>query len=107
MVRRIASFCGLAALTLLTVTPANAQDVVTGTVRQVDPRTGVIVLDDGRRVQTGHTTVLLAERPVDRLTALAPGTRVVIVKQEPSASPRLAPDTFPARPFGSNSLQAP
>jgi hypothetical protein len=108
MVRRIVgSIWAVMLITLLAVSSGAAQEAVSGTVQQVDERTGVIVLDDGRRVQTGGRTVVLVERPVDRLAALAPGTRVVIVERpEPSASPGVRAPSPAFGQFGPTGPQA-
>lgn len=110
MVRGIVgSVCAFTALTLVTAATVFAAQVITGTVRQVDERSGVIVLDDGRQVQvTSDTTVLSSERPVERLGTLTPGSSVtVIVADTPSASPRLSPYAPEPNAFGFPSLQAP
>jgi hypothetical protein len=104
----VGSMCALATLLVLAVAAAGAQEAVSGTVRQVDERTGVIVFDDGRRVQTTSRTVVLVERPVDRLAAIQPGTTVVVIQPEaPSASPGLAPDAPELSPYGPSSQEAP
>lgn len=109
MVRRIVgSVWVVMLLTLLAASSGGAQEAVSGTVQQVDERTGVIVLDDGRQVQIGGRTVVLVERPVDRLAALAPGTRVVIVEpQEPSALPGTVAPSPAFGQFGPTGPQAP
>ena len=61
------SIGALALLALLSVGSARAQEVLTGTVQQVDERSGVILFDDGRQVQTTGRTIVLVERPVDRV----------------------------------------
>ena len=66
------SIGALALLALLSVGSARAQEVLTGTVQQVDERSGVILFDDGRQVQTTSRTIVLVERPVDRLAAVQP-----------------------------------
>jgi len=102
------SIGALALLTLLSVGSARAQEVLSGTVKQVDERSGVILFDDGRQVQTTSRTIVLVERPVDRLAALQPGTSVVVIQPDaPSASPSLSPNGPQLSPYGPNSLQAP
>ena len=78
MARRIGAL--ISALLLATASTASAE-IVTGTVRQVDNGTGVIVFDDGRVVpMTANTVVLLDTRP-PVLAAVEPGTRVVVVTE--------------------------
>lgn len=85
MIRSIgASICAVA---LLTATATAAEEIVQGTVRHVDERAGIIVLEDGRTI---------------RLDAVTPGTRIVVITADPGggpASPRLAPAT-PMPPRG-------
>jgi hypothetical protein len=110
MVRSITgSICALAVLTLVAIGTAGAEQVITGTVKQVDPRTGVILLEDGRRVLiTNGATVFSNDRPVERLAVLAPGSSVVVIAPDaPSASPRFYPDTDTPNAFGVPSPQAP
>jgi len=58
--------------------PQAASPDITGTVASVDTSSNVIALDDGRRVQVvPGAVVLIAGRP-STLSALTPGTRVVI-----------------------------
>lgn len=78
MVRSIAgSICALA---LVTAAAAQAQEVVTGTLKHVDARTGVVVLEDGRVIQTTTDTLFLVETPARRLAAVRPGTRVMVIE---------------------------
>jgi Cu/Ag efflux protein CusF len=108
MIRAVfASVFALTMFVLLTVTSEAAQEVLTGTVKKVDERTGVIVLDDGRQVHISGHTMVHVERPADRLASLEPGSRVVIIEQEPSASPSGLPESPSESPFGPNSPQAP
>lgn len=109
MVRSITGlFAAFAILASVAIGAASAEEVVTGIVKQVDPRAGVILLDDGRRVLiTNGTQVLSNERPVE-LVALAPGSSVVVITPgAASASPRLSPYRDEPKAFGSPSLQAP
>jgi len=102
------SIGALALLALLSVGSARAQEVLTGTVQQVDERSGVILFDDGRQVQTTGRTIVLVERPVDRLAAVQPGTSVVVIQPDaPNASPSFSPNGPQLSPYGPNSLQAP
>jgi hypothetical protein len=104
----VGSTCALVTLLVLAAGAASAQEVVSGTVKQIDERTGVIVLDDGRQVQTTSRSVVLVERPVDRLAAIQPGSNVVVIQRAaPSASPRLAPDAAAVSPYGPSSQEAP
>jgi len=110
MVRGVVRSIGvLAFLTLLSITAANAQEVLTGTVKQVDERSGLIVFEDGRQVHTTSRTIVLLQRPVDRLGAITPGTSVVVITPDaPNASPALTPDIAPPSPFaGPDAPQAP
>ena len=112
MVRvRIGSLCALVTLASLAPIAASAQDVVTGTVQQIDERSGVIVFDDGRVVQTTSRTVVLVDHPVQRLAAVSPGTRVVVLSSEPAinASPAPTPATpsFEPRALDAHGSQAP
>ena len=110
MVRGITGlFCALATLTLVAIGAASAEQVISGTVKQVDPRAGVILLDDGHQVAiTNDTTVLSNERPVERLATLAPGTRVIVIAPgAPSASPQFSPYVREPNAFGRPSPQAP
>jgi hypothetical protein len=104
----VGAMCALVTLALLPLTATGAQEVVTGTVKQVDERSGVILFEDGRRVQVTPGATVVTERPVDRLSALAPGTSVtVIVPDTPSASPRFSLDAREPNAFGLPSPQAP
>jgi hypothetical protein len=116
MVRfRIGSLCALVTLAWLLPVTVSAQDVVTGTVKQIDERSGVIVFDDGRAVHTTSRTVVLVDRPVERLAAVSPGTRVIVLSPEPAinTSPAASPAATSVSPFGDPSafgargLQAP
>jgi len=110
MVRSITgSICALALLALVAIGAASAEEIITGTVKQVDPRAGVILLEDGRQVViTNGTTVLSERRPVERLDVLAPGTSVVVIPPDPSsASPRFSPYVSTPNVFGLPSPQAP
>ena len=109
MVRSITgTICALAMLALVAIGAAGAEEIITGTVKQVDPRAGVIVLEDGRQIQiTSGTTVLSDRRPVD-LVALAPGASVIVIAPDAaSASPRFSPYRSEPNAYGSPSLQAP
>lgn len=75
----------ICALALLIATPAVAQEIVTGTVRYVDESAGVIVFEDGRAIQTTSETVVLVESPRADLAAVQPGTRVMVIANEPVA----------------------
>ena len=116
MVRSIAgSICALA---LVTAAAAQAQDVVTGTLKHVDARTGVVVLEDGRVIQISTDNVFLVETDARRLAAVRPGTRVVVIESAadgnaaavrdsrgPSALPEYPGET--PRGADSHGLQAP
>src|SRR2546427_13136083 len=102
------SMCALATLVSLTVGTAGAQEVLSGTVKQVDERSGVIVFEDSRQVRTTSRTIVLLERPVDRLGAVTPGASIVVINPDaPSASPGLAADIAPPSPYGPVPPQAP
>ena len=104
----VGSMCALVTLLLLAVASAGAQDVLTGTVKQVDERTAVIVFEDGRQVQTTSRTVVLLAEPVDRLATIQPGSRVVVIQPDaPSASPSFAPNGPALSPYGPRSQEAP
>jgi hypothetical protein len=104
----VGAICALVTLALLPLTAAGAQEVITGTVKQVDERSGVILFEDGRQVQVTPGTTVVTDRPVDRLSALAPGSSVVvIVPDAASASPRFYPDAPEPNAFGLPSPQAP
>jgi hypothetical protein len=106
----IRSMCALTVLTWIGVAPAAAQAVVSGTVKEVYPRAGVIVFDDGRQVQLTNSTVVLREqRPVGGLAAVRPGDSVTIVQQEAAnASPSSVLQPPAMSPFGpSSEPQAP
>jgi hypothetical protein len=81
MIRRI----GLTAcaLVLLAVTVVAAQQVVTGTVVRIDQPAGVVVLDNGQMYQATPQTVFLVNNQPSHLTALAPGTPVVVHYGQP------------------------
>ena len=66
------------ALTLLTVTGVLAQQVVTGTVVRLDQPAGVVVLDNGQMYQTTPQTLILVNSQPTTITAIAPGTPVVL-----------------------------
>jgi len=104
----VGAICALVTLTLLPLTAAGAQEVITGTVKQVDERSGVILFEDGRQVQVMPGTTVVTDRPVDRLGALAPGSSVVVIVPDAvSASPRFYPDAPEPNAFGVPSQQAP
>jgi hypothetical protein len=106
----VGSLGALAVVTVLAVTSVGAETVLRGTVKQVYPRSGVIVFDDGRQVQTtGATVVLREQRPVGGLAALRPGDAVVVVQQDgTSASPAFTPEGPTMSPYGpTNEPQAP
>src|SRR5258705_12821524 len=89
----VGAICALVTLALLPLTAAGAQEVITGTVKQVDERSGVILFEDGRQGQVTPGTTVVTDRPVDRLSSLAPGSSVVgIVPDVASASPRFGLD---------------
>jgi hypothetical protein len=104
----VGAICALVTLALLPWTAAGGQEVITGTVKQVDERSGLILFEDGRTVQVMPGTTVVTERPVDRLSALTPGTSVVvIVPDAPSASPRFSSDAAEPKALGVPSPQAP
>jgi hypothetical protein len=115
MVRSIAgSICALA---LVAATAAHAEEVVTGTLERVDARTVVVVLEDGRVIQTTGDNVFLVETPAGRLAAVRPGTRVVVIEtsadhtgamtSSPSSSPLSGPPATTPDAAESRDLQAP
>lgn len=57
--------------------------VVTGTVSRVDVPANVIVLSDGRMVQTGPSTVILVDQRPMHIADLRPGTPVTITAANP------------------------
>jgi preprotein translocase subunit YajC len=71
-----------AALLLGTVAVASAQSIESGTVIRVDPRSRVVVLDDGRMYRVTPNTVLVVDNRPAPITALVPGQRVVIQSGE-------------------------
>lgn len=81
MVRRIG---GLICALLLATASTAAAEIVTGTVRQVDNSTGVIVFEDGRVVRTTADTVVLLDTRPPGLSAVEPGTRVVVITENPA-----------------------
>jgi len=56
---------------------------VSGTVARVDPVTGIVVLEDGRVVQTGPKTVALIDGRPMAVTELRPGMRVALTAINP------------------------
>jgi hypothetical protein len=94
------SMYALATVVTVMVGSAAAQEVISGTVKQVDERAGVIVFEDGRQVHTTGRTIVLLERPVDRLGAVTPGTSVVVINPDAAnASPVFTPDTVAPSPY--------
>jgi hypothetical protein len=86
MVRSISgSICALALLTL--ASSAGAQEVLTGTVQRIDGDTAVIVLDDGRTIQTTGRTIVLVQPLAGGLAAVEPGARVTVIESAPSLFP--------------------
>lgn len=82
MLRRIGgSICALA---LFAAAPASAEEIVAGTVSRVDERAGVIVFEDGRVMRTTGDMVVLVENRPDRLAAVKPGSRVVVISRAPA-----------------------
>lgn len=76
MIRRIA--LTVCALTLLTATGVVAQQVVTGTVVRIDQPAGVVVLDNGQMYQTTAQTLIIVNGQPTTITAITPGTPVVL-----------------------------
>ena len=104
----VGSIGALVLLAVMSVGSARAQTVLTGTVQGVDERSGVILLEDGRQVQTTSRTIVLVQPPVTHLAAVQPGTSVVVIQPDaPSASPSFTPDGPHVSPYGPSSLQAP
>jgi hypothetical protein len=104
----VGAICALVTLALLPLTAAGGQEVLTGTVKQVDERSGVILFEDGRQVQLTPGATVVTDKPVDRLGALTPGTSVVvIVPDASSALPRFSIDAPEPNVFGLSSPQAP
>lgn len=69
--------------TVVTPPAVISQPMVRGTVVRVDERQGIVVLDDGRSVQTGAETVALVDgRPVE-VFELRPGMDVVLTASNP------------------------
>ena len=83
MTRRIGLF--VCALTALVVSSASAQQVVTGTVVRIDQPARVIVLDSGQMYQATSETVVLVNAAPTAITAIAPGTPVVLHAAQPVA----------------------
>lgn len=97
--RRVAIIVGVLALALAGA--AAAHSTMSGVVKDVDGGTRVIVLDDGRVVKLNNrSVVLVGNRPVP-LSALKPGTTVMVVSETrtvrgstlPPARPRAAVET--------------
>jgi hypothetical protein len=109
MVRSIVgAICALVTLALLPLTAIGSQEVLTGTVKAVDERSGVILFEDGRQVQVMPGATVITEKPVDRLGALTPGTSVVVIVPDAvSASPRFSIDAPEPNELGLPSPQAP
>jgi hypothetical protein len=79
----VADPAALPRATLVTAPPVTGQPIVRGTVSRVDEARGVVVLEDGRAVQTGPTAVALVDgRPVE-VFALRPGMDVVLTAVNP------------------------
>ncbi|OLE36443.1 MAG: hypothetical protein AUG00_10640 [Candidatus Rokubacteria bacterium 13_1_20CM_2_70_7] len=74
------------ATTVVTPPPAPitlTEGAITGTVSSVDEPASVVVLSDGRMVQIGPKTIILADgRPI-HLAALKPGAKVIISAVNP------------------------
>ena len=81
MIRRIGLF--VCALTALVVSGVSAQQVVTGTIVRIDQPAGVIVLDNGQMYQATSETVVLVNTQPTAMTAVAPGTPVVLHSAQP------------------------
>lgn len=82
---------------------ADAQ-VIQGNVIQVDPRTGVIVLEGGRTVHVNPGTQIIVGGQPARLETIQPGTAVVIqsappVVQAPSTTVQVAPPAVQVAPL--------
>jgi hypothetical protein len=87
-----------AALSLLLVGGAVAQQVFSGTVLRTDPAAGVIVFDDGRMVQTTADSVIVSGNRRAALDTLQPGASVTVYSGQPVAlsNGRYVPGTPPA-----------
>lgn len=83
MIRRIGLF--VCALTALVVSSVSAQQIVTGTVARIDQPASVIVLDNGQMYQATSETVVLVNGQPTAITAIAPGTPVVVRSAQPVA----------------------
>jgi hypothetical protein len=84
--------CAVALVALAGV--ADAQ-VIQGNVIQVDPRTGVIVLDGGQAVHVNPGTQIIVGGQPARLETIQPGTAVVIQQAPPAAQ---SPTTIQVAP---------
>ena len=81
MLRKLSIAIG--ALGLLAVAGTAAAQVLQGNVIQVDPRTGIIVLEGGRQIHvTPGTQIIVGGQPA-RLETIQPGTAVVIQQGPP------------------------
>jgi hypothetical protein len=80
---------GLVLAIVLAAGAASAQTMppseATGVVARVDARQGVVILDDGRMLRATPATVILAGGMPTTVSALQPGTLVVVRGAEPVA----------------------
>jgi hypothetical protein len=81
MIRRFGVL--VAAVAMLSVASASAQQAVTGTVTRIDPAANVVVLDNGQMLQIVPNTVILSNNQSMPFDTLTPGTAVVIQSGQP------------------------
>jgi hypothetical protein len=74
---------GTATVTTIQQPAAVSNTPITGTVSRVDTAANVVVLSDGRMVQTGPSTVILVDQRPMNLADLRPGTPVTISAANP------------------------
>jgi hypothetical protein len=82
------------ALVLLAATAASAA-VVTGTVQEVDEGAGIIVLEEGRIVRLTEDTRVLVDNRSLPLSAVVPGTQVVVVTPDRAGPPGVSREPAP------------
>jgi hypothetical protein len=74
---------------------AAAASTIRGVVKDVDGRTRVVVLEDGRQVTLDDRSVILVDNRPVQLATLKPGTTVMVVSETRTARSSTVP---PARP---------
>ena len=105
MSRKVVMALGAVLAFVTVVGPASAQ-VLQGTVVQVDPIKGVIVLDGGRVFNvTPGTQVLVGGQPV-RLDTIQPGTMIMVQSAPAAPAPSAPAVTIPPAP-GTTVVTAP